>query len=227
MQVWVAAVQNKIIFDLIGYDWWIEYINVTILWILILSRVLYSFLISSLTTTQIQIYDSITGNKTNNWGRDPQALCVCYSFICFSLWNFVLKVTLGITWLQSSTSPRAAFSAVIMPLASPEKQVLLHWHCMNCISFFTNVLQPSVEKTRFWKKWFVGWNVLRSHFKHNKNLHIISYPSHIFVFVGTYLDSCEEHSFYNDLLQIHWFVMQSLWIKYETRHCSIAVYPIE
>ena len=38
MQVWVAAVQNKSTFDLIGYDWWIEYINVTILWILILNK---------------------------------------------------------------------------------------------------------------------------------------------------------------------------------------------
>ena len=87
-----------------------------------------------------------------------------------------------------------------MQLASQEKQVLLHWHCMNCISFFTNVVQPNVEKTRF------GKSNLFAEMYYDRILNITRICTlynichiHIFVFVGTY--SCEENSLYNDLLE--------------------------
>ena len=117
-----------------------------ILWILILIKVLYSFLISSLTIAQIMIVELAIKRLIGTGTPKPFV-----SVICFSLWNYILNVTLGITWLQSSTPPRAAFSASIMQLASPEKHVLLHWHCMNSISLFTNVVQPNLKKNRFWK----------------------------------------------------------------------------
>ena len=122
-------------------DW---YINLTILWILILSKVLYSFIISSLTITQIQLaIKRLIGTGS------PSLLCLLfiYFFYC-AIMYWTLKLVLSDYNLQlHSVLP----SALIMQLASPEKQVLLHWQCMNCIIFFTNILQPNVEKLGFEK----------------------------------------------------------------------------
>ena len=155
MQVWVAVVQNKNTYDLIGYDWWIEYITVTILWILTLCKVLYSFLISSLKDTD---YDSTTGNKAINRDKGLQAFCPCYLFcICyFSLWNYVLDVTLGIIIFN--------FTRVL-----PFLPWLYNWHrqrntchCIGNAWVVKNILQPNVEQLGIEEDIFC-WNGLRSH----------------------------------------------------------------
>ena len=103
---WASEMLFKIKVHLTSSGMTDGYINLTILWILILNKVLYSFLISSSTITQIMIVQLAIKRLIET--RSPSLLCLLFIYL-FSLRNYVLSVKIGIIWLQSSTSQRAAF----------------------------------------------------------------------------------------------------------------------